>query len=180
MPGWLPPPADRLVSWRQRLEQLPAPRIGLVWRTGDGRSGGDRRANLPVAALAELVGRSQGSFVALNAEDRRAEISAAGLSHRIVDLGAELARSAIWSEMAAAVASVDLLIAVDSPAAHLAGAMGRPTWLLLAQPTAWCWFREREDSPWYPSLRLLRQPKPGAWDSVVNQVVARLGGEAAP
>lgn len=173
--GWLRPPADRLGPWRQRLEQLPAPRIGLVWRTGPRGSNSDRRANLPMADLAQLVGHSQGSFVALNAEDRRAEIAAAGLSQRIVDLGAELARPRIWGEMAAVLDCVDLLIAVDSPAAHLAGALGRPAWLLLAQPAGWCWFRERDNSPWYPTLHLLRQPKPGDWGSVVDQVVARLG-----
>jgi ADP-heptose:LPS heptosyltransferase len=81
--------------------------------------------------------------------------------------------------MAAAIDGVDLLIAVDSPAAHLAGALGRPAWLLLAQPASWCWFRDRGDSPWYPTLRLLRQPKPGAWDNVINQVIARLGDEEA-
>jgi ADP-heptose:LPS heptosyltransferase len=82
--------------------------------------------------------------------------------------------------MAAALDCVDLLVAVDSPAAHLAGALGRPAWLLLAQPSAWCWFRERDDSPWYPTLRLLRQPKPGDWDSVVDQVITRLADKEAP
>jgi Flp pilus assembly protein TadD len=178
--GWLRPPADRQAPWRQRLGQLPAPRIGLVWRAGAGAGSGDRRANLPMSAVAQLVGRSHGSFVALNAEDRRAEIAAAGLSQRIVDLGPELGGPTIWGEMAAALDGVDLLIAVDSPAAHLAGALGRPAWVLLAQPAAWCWFRERDDSPWYPTLRLLRQPKPGDWDSVIDQIVARLADEEAP
>ncbi len=180
--GWLRPRADRQAPWRQRLGQLPAPRIGLVWRAGAGAgaNSGDPRWNLPMTAVARLVGRSHGSFVALNAEDRRAEIAGAGLSQRIVDLGPELGGATIWGEMAAALDGVDLLIAVDSPAAHLAGALGRPAWVLLAQPAAWCWFRERNDSPWYPTLRLLRQPKPGDWDSVIDQIVARLGDEEVP
>jgi tetratricopeptide (TPR) repeat protein len=185
--GWLRPPADRLAPWRQRLAQLPAPRIGLVWRSGAGLPGensgdpnrADRRGDLPTPSLSELVGRAHGSFVALNAQDCRAEIAAAGLGHRITDLGAEFPRDTLWGEMAAAIDGVDLLIAVDSPAAHLAGALGRPAWLLLAQPASWCWFRDRGDSPWYPTLRLLRQPKPGAWDNVINQVIARLGDEEA-
>ncbi|HYV88261.1 MAG TPA: tetratricopeptide repeat protein [Candidatus Polarisedimenticolia bacterium] len=190
--GWLRPPAERLAPWRQRLAQLPAPRIGLVWRTSadgvsvansDGNSADpksvDHRGDLPTRSLSELVGRAHGSFVALNAQDRRAEIAAAGLGHRITDLGAEFPRDTLWGEMAAAIDGVDLLIAVDSPAAHLAGALGRPAWLLLAQPASWCWFRDRGDSPWYPTLRLLRQPKPGAWDNVINQVIARLGDEEA-
>ncbi len=178
--GWLRPPAERLAPWRQRLAQLPAPRIGLVWRSGSGGANSlDHRGDLPTRSLSELVGRAHGSFVALNTQDRRAEIAAAGLGHRITDLGAEFPRDALWGEMAAAIDGVDLLIAVDSPAAHLAGALGRPAWLLLAQPTSWCWFRDRGDSPWYPTLRLLRQPKSGAWDNVINQVIARLGDEEA-
>jgi tetratricopeptide (TPR) repeat protein len=177
--GWLRPPAERLAPWRQYLAQLPAPRIGLVWRSGAGGARADRRGDLPTAALSDFVGRAHGSFVALNAQDRRVEIAAAGLVHRITDLAAEFPRETIWGEMAAVIESVDLLIAVDSPAAHLAGALGRPAWLLLAQPTSWCWFRDRGDSPWYPTLKLLRQPRPGAWDIVVNQVIARLGDKEA-
>jgi tetratricopeptide (TPR) repeat protein len=184
--GWLRPPAERLAPWRQRLAQLPAPRIGLVWRSAANLDGNpvdpkfvDHRGDLPIRSLSELVGRAHGSFVALNAQDRRAEIAAAGLGHRITDLGAEFPRDTLWGEMAAAIDGVDLLIAVDSPAAHLAGALGRPAWLLLAQPANWCWFRDRGDSPWYPTLRLLRQPKPGAWDNVISQVIARLGDEEA-
>jgi tetratricopeptide (TPR) repeat protein len=179
--GWLRPPAERLAPWRQRLAKLPAPRIGLVWRSGanSGANSIDHRGDLPTRSLAELVGRAHGSFVALNAQDRRAEIAAAGLGHRITDLSAEFPRDALWGEMAAAIDGVDLLIAVDSPATHLAGALGRPAWLLLAQPSSWCWFRDRGDSPWYPTLRLLRQPKPGAWDNVINQVISRLGDEEA-
>jgi hypothetical protein len=173
--GWLRPPAQPLALWHRRLAELPAPRIGLVWRSGAASGTRDRRGDLPMEALGQLIGRTHGSFVALNAEERRAEIAATGFAHRITDLGAELPRATLWGDMAAAVEGVDLLIAVDSPAAHLAGALGRPAWLLLAQPTSWYWFRDRDDSPWYPTLKLLRQPKPGAWEKVVNQVVARLG-----
>lgn len=175
--GWLRPTADRADAWRQRLASVAAPRIGLIWQAGPGSAARDPRASLPIAALAQLVGRSHGSFFALNAEDRRAEIESAGLADRIVDLGAELAGPTIWAEMAAVLDSLDLLIAVDSPAIHLAGALGRPAWLLLPQPADWRWFRERSDSPWYPTVRLLRQPKPGDWDSVVDEAIARLGDE---
>jgi Flp pilus assembly protein TadD len=178
--GWLRPPPGKLEPWRQRLAQLPAPRIGLVWRGGAGNGAThDRRVDMPTQFLTDLVGRAQGSFVALNAEGRGAEIAAAGLAHRIMDLGAEFPRGAVWGDMAAAVESVDLLIAVDSPAAHLAGALGRPAWLLLSQPARWWWFSDRADSPWYPTLKLLRQPKPGAWDVVINQVIGGLGDEEA-
>jgi tetratricopeptide (TPR) repeat protein len=176
--GWLRPPADRLAAWRERLRPLPAPRIALAWRTG---ALGDPRARLPLAELAPLLRGRSGSFLAVNPEDRRAEIDAAGLGGSLVDLGPELARAGerLWPELAALLDGVDLLITVDSPLAHLAGLLGRPAWVLLARPADWRWFRDLRDSPWYPSLRLLRQPVPGDWRQVVASAARRLAGEAA-
>ena len=71
---------------------------------------------------------------------------------------------------AAVLADTDLVIAVDTAVAHLAGAMGRPTWLLLPHVADWRWLKGRSDSPWYPSLRLFRQPQPGDWTSVVDRI----------
>jgi tetratricopeptide (TPR) repeat protein len=177
---WLSPSPAHPATWSAPLEQLPKPRIGLVWRSASNGLGGDRRANLPLPALARLVCASRGSFVALNPGDSRADIEAAGLSGRILDLGSDISLAPDWGAMAAVIETLDLLISVDSPAAHLSGALGRPTVLLLAQPSAWWWFRERGDSPWYPSLRLLRQATPGAWEGVVDELIAQLdGGEAS-
>jgi hypothetical protein len=73
-----------------------------------------------------------------------------------------------FAETAALIATLDLLITVDTSVAHLAASMGKPVWLLLAFVLDWRWLREREDTPWYPSMRLFRQPVPGAWDAVVE------------
>jgi ADP-heptose:LPS heptosyltransferase len=70
--------------------------------------------------------------------------------------------------------SLDLVISVDSMPAHLAGALGVPTWLLLHADPDWRWMRVREHSPWYPSMRLFRQPAPGAWEPVVARVIGEL------
>jgi ADP-heptose:LPS heptosyltransferase len=74
------------------------------------------------------------------------------------------------TETAALIATLDLVITVDTSIAHLSGAMGVPVWLMLAHLSDWRWFEEREDCPWYPSARLFRQPSPGDWNSLVQQV----------
>jgi len=84
-----------------------------------------------------------------------------------------------FDDTAAVVANLDLVIAVDTAVAHLAGALGRPVWLLSRYDACWRWLAGRQDSPWYPGLRLYRQPTPGDWDSVVTQVVGDLAGVAA-
>ena len=71
---------------------------------------------------------------------------------------------------AAQVAAMDMVITIDNSTAHLAGALGVPVWLLLPFASDWRWFRRREDSPWYPSMRLFRQPQRGNWQSVVENI----------
>jgi len=66
--------------------------------------------------------------------------------------------------------ALDLLISVDTATAHLGGALGKPVWLMLARVPDWRWFREREDTPWYPSMRLFRQTDTGTWDPVVSRI----------
>ena len=83
-------------------------------------------------------------------------------------------RSADFADTAALVANLDLLITIDTAAAHLAGAMGKPAWVLLSNSPDWRWMLDRADSLWYPSLRLFRQPKPGDWATVVAEVAREL------
>jgi ADP-heptose:LPS heptosyltransferase len=83
-----------------------------------------------------------------------------------------------FADTAALVAELDLVIAVDSAVAHLAGALGRPVWLLDRFDPCWRWVTDRRDSPWYPSLRLFRQPRAGDWESVLAEVARGLSGLA--
>jgi hypothetical protein len=76
---------------------------------------------------------------------------------------------------AALIANLDLVITVDTATAHLAGALGKPVWVMLPFAADWRWLQEREDSPWYPTMRLFRQPRSGDWGSVVGRVVEALG-----
>ena len=83
-----------------------------------------------------------------------------------------------YDDTMAVLDSIDLLVTVDTSVGHLAGAMGRPAWLMLPFAPDWRWMAERTDTPWYPSLRLWRQPQPGAWDAVIAGIAARLAGAA--
>jgi hypothetical protein len=135
--------------------------VGLAWRAGDW--GGRRSA--PVEALLPL-GRIPG--VALHILQRGPALATRpagfGIDHGADDV----------LEAAKRMRGLDLVISVDSMPAHLAAAIGRPTWLLLEREADWRWMEGREDSPWYPTLRILRQPAAGDWDGLAAQVAAEL------
>jgi ADP-heptose:LPS heptosyltransferase len=84
-----------------------------------------------------------------------------------------------FGETAAVVENLDLVITVDTSMGHLAGALGKPAWILIPKAADWRWMLEREDSPWYPSVRLFRQQKPGAWDQPLDRLRSALGRELA-
>jgi len=115
-------------------------------------------------------------FYGLQVGPRRYEAVERGVADRIRGLGGAL-RS--FDETASVLASLDLVIAVDTAVAHLAGAMGRPVWTLLSFAPDWRWLLDREDSPWYPTMRLFRQTTPGDWPPVVARVADALAAEVA-
>ncbi|MEA2755704.1 MAG: hypothetical protein QOJ54_1993 [Aliidongia sp.] len=159
---------DRVALWRERLAPLPVPRIGLVWR---GRSDhkNDRNRSMPAAALAPLT-RLPAGWVSLQQGATKDELAALGpILHLGDDFGDLL-------DAAEAIAALDLVVTVDTALAHLAGALGKPVWLLLPLAPDWRWMVGRSDSPWYPTARLFRQPRIGDWDSVIRDVAAALTG----
>jgi ADP-heptose:LPS heptosyltransferase len=87
------------------------------------------------------------------------------------DLSADLTD---FGETAAVIANLDLVVSVDSAVAHLAGAMGVPTWTLIYEPADWRWMTRREDSPWYPTMRLFRQPRAGQWEEPIGRLIGAL------
>lgn len=163
--------ADDVTTWRQRLAATPAPRIGLVW-AGNARHENDHNRSMPASALAPLVARTAASFFSLQVPARPGDLDSLP-SRRVVDLSAQLGD---FADTAALLEVLDLLITVDTAAAHLAGALGLPAWLLLPCIPEWRWLRDRPDSPWYPSLRLFRQTAPGDWAGPVAQAGAALAG----
>jgi tetratricopeptide (TPR) repeat protein len=169
--------ADRVDRWRQRLEALGGPRVALVW-AGNVTHANDRNRSIPLAKLHSLWAGDGARFVSLQRDlrDNDAEILAAA---PVLHLGDELAD---FDDTAAVLSLCDLVIAVDTSVAHLAAAMGRPTWVLLPFSSDWRWTAAADSNPWYPAVRQFRQPLPGDWISVVTQVSSELAtfGAAAP
>jgi len=166
---YIHPDIEKADHWAARVDSA-ACNVGLVWSGNPTHFRGRNRS----AALADFGGLLQTSGVRFygfqtGAAAREAEaFTAAGL---LENLGAELAD---FSDTAAAMAHMDLVISIDTSVAHLAGAMGKPVWLLLAYAADWRWFLERSDSPWYPTMRLFRQIQPGDWTGVIAAVKGAL------
>jgi tetratricopeptide (TPR) repeat protein len=160
---------DLVAAWRARLAALPGRRVGLVWRGNPG-FGGDHLRSIPPQRLAGLGAVPGISLVSLQKD------AAALPPVAIADWTAELGD---FADTAALVTALDLVISVDTAVAHLAGALGRPVWLLNRFDTCWRWLIEREDSIWYPTMRIFRQDAPGDWSQPLRQVVASLRQVAA-
>ncbi len=156
--GYLTADPERIVAWRDR--RPPGPAVGIVY-AGNPAHANDRRRSLPAEAVGRLLRVPGVQFVNLQAGARSGE--APGLA----DLSAQLSD---YAETAALVAGLDLVIAVDTSVAHLAGALGVPAMLLLPHAPDWRWLTERADSPWYRSIRIFRQTRPGDWPGVIEQV----------
>jgi hypothetical protein len=154
-----------------RQPQLP-PRdpacrhIGLVW-AGNAIHPNDVNRSAPLASLAPLLALPGNRFFSLQVGPRAADLGQLTGAGPITDWASHLGD---FSDTAAVLAGLDLLITVDTSVAHLAGALGRPVWMLLPFAPDWRWLLEREDTPWYPTVRLFRQPAPGDWASVVAEV----------
>jgi len=160
---YLSVPADASAAWTERIATTPGLKVGVAW-AGTTVGAIDLRLLQPLWEAAGI------SWFSLQVGDRSGDISALG-GVKIADLSRWLTD---FAETAAAVCRLDLVISVDTSVAHLAGALGRPTWLLLRHPPEWRWQLDREDSPWYPTARLFRQRKEGGWPGVACEVAAAL------
>jgi tetratricopeptide (TPR) repeat protein len=173
IPGRVPylrPKPEQVAFWAPRIETLVHPRIGLVWQ-GNPRHPNDRNRSIALSALAPLIERHEAGWVSLQKVGGADAIAALGLTSRIMDPTAELAD---FSDTAALCAHLDLVIAVDTSVAHLAGALGRPVHLLLPKVPDFRWLIGRADSPWYPSMRLFRQKRYGIWTEPLIELEAAL------
>ncbi len=157
---YLAAPRAKIEGWRKRLG---TGWIGLCWR-GNPHHRGDAARSLPLDAVRPLA---EHKLVSLQIDAKPDEIEALGL----FDAAPEIAD---WSDTAALVETLDLVITADSSVAHLAGALGRPVWTLLPYVPDWRWGRRGARTPWYPTMRLFRQPRPGDWAAVIDAVLAAL------
>lgn len=167
--SYLAVPPERSDCWRPRLEALGAPRIGLVW-AGNPVHRNNRNRSIPLDTMRPLLEQAGASLLALQKQISPNEaallrtLNIPDVSHQLTD----------FADTAAIVEALDLVITVDTSVAHLAGALGKPVWILLPFAADWRWLRDRRDSPWYPSAHLFRQPKPDDWDSVIQNVLHTL------
>jgi tetratricopeptide (TPR) repeat protein len=166
---YLAVPEPLLADWRARLADSASPRVGLIW-AGKAEHRCDRARSIGLAALAPLAATGA-TFYSLQKGLPAAQAKTPPAGMVLHDLGAEFSD---FADTAAAMSALDLIISVDTSPAHLAGAIGKPVWLLLAHAPDWRWLLEREDSPWYPTARLFRQNKRGDWAPVIARVVAEL------
>lgn len=165
VPYLFPDPA-KTESWHERLIAGGNLRIGLVWG-GSPRNANDRQRSCPVALLAPLGRVAHVGFFSLQVGPAAEEVVTAPAELRLTDLADELKD---WTDTAAVIANLDLVITVDTAVAHLAGALGRPVWVMLPFAGDWRWIRGRNDTPWYPSMRLFWQERWGDWGGVIDRI----------
>jgi tetratricopeptide (TPR) repeat protein len=161
------PAPERVAQWRGEIAGGTGLKVGIVW---EGRIDNFtlRARTIPLEFFTRLAGRAGISCYSLQTSDARNELSADG---SIVDLGSRLSD---FHDTAAVIQNLDLVITSDTAVAHLAGALGAPTWVALPFAPDWRWLLDRDDSPWYPSMRLFRQPRPGDWESVFARITTAL------
>ena len=161
---------DRLRrQWSARLPPPTRPRIGLVW-AGSKSHKNDRNRSMGLSALARLFDTGA-HWISLQKEVRDGDAAALQQYPHVFRCGDDLKD---FSDTAAAIDLLDLVITVDTSVAHLAGAMGKPVWIMLPFNSDWRWLVDRDDSPWYPAVRLFRQHDPRSWDNVISSLRAAL------
>ncbi|WP_224983695.1 tetratricopeptide repeat protein [Geomonas agri] len=158
---YLSPPPQRLGLWQAKLAADPGFRIGLVWA---GKPVPDPFRSCSLAALAPLCGIPGASFYSLQVGEAA---PGPGECPGLIDFTSAIRD---FGDTAALIAQLDLVISIDTSVAHLAGALGKPVWLMLPMAGDYRWLRGRDDSPWYPTMRLFRQERQGEWGEVVERV----------
>lgn len=177
--GYLLPDPEKVASWRRRFAALGGgPKVGISWRGG--KEALVRRArSIPLPRWTRLADLAGVTLVNLQYGDRAAEIAEARAAGLEVHDWDDVDPLADLDGFAAQIAALDRVLSVDNATVHLAGALGVPTWVLLPCTADWRWMVGREDSPWYPALRLFRQSHPGDWEAVFERVITEWAADRA-
>ncbi len=167
--------------WAKRLETAapgPGLRVGIVW-SGNVTAKVDRGRSIPLACFAPLARVPGVTLISLQKEFGLDQLTTLPEGMTVATLGADY-DAGTFADTAAVIANLDLLVACDTSVAHLAGALGRPAWMAINAVGDWRWMTGREDTPWYPSMRLFRQPRRGDWDAVFEWMAGALaeGGKS--
>ena len=158
--------------WRSTLQVVPGRfQIGVSWQ-GNPRQSDDARRSFRLGHLAPLAAVAGASLISLQKGHGCEQLADAGFP--VVDLGFEY-QVGDWLDTAAIVGQLDLVISADSAVCHLAGGLGKPVWTALSHPAEWRWLLDRDDSPWYPTMRLFRQERLGEWGPVFRRMAEALG-----
>lgn len=169
IPGKVPylaPPGDRVAFWQSQIVDKKGFKVGICWA---GKSYPDPGRSCPAELLAPLAEKDDVSFYSLQMGwDGALPLAMSDLTGHIRDFG----------DTAALIARLDLVITIDTAVAHLAGAMGTATWVMLPYAADWRWMIGRDDSPWYPTMRLFRQALPGDWQDVIHRMACSLRSSA--
>jgi tetratricopeptide (TPR) repeat protein len=166
---YLAAPATRVAQWRGRLGQ-GFPRAGFVW-SGSATHKNDANRSIALAQLAPFIENLPLTCFGLQRDMRDADRELVQRVPNLINLGPELSD---FNDTAVVISLLDVVISVDTAVAHLAGAMGKPVVILLPHVADFRWLRDRIDTPWYPTARLLRQPSFGDWDSVIGRLAGEL------
>ncbi len=165
--------ASLVDHWKQELAAVgPGFRIGIVWQ-GNPRHPMDRRRSIPLEQFAPLAAREGVRLFSLQVGAGAEHLTALGERFAVIDLGGRFDKASL-ADAAAAIMALDLVVTVDTAVAHLAGALGRPVWVALPYVPDWRWLLDRENSPWYPTMRLFRQRELGNWTEVFERITAAL------
>ncbi len=168
---YLVTPESVKTAWARKLTPRDGrKRVGLVW-AGRETHKNDFERSMPLAILEPLAKAGNAEFFSLQKGTPTGQIRTAAFGRWLVDHTADLHD---FADTAGLIESLDLVITVDTAVAHLAGGLGKPVWLLLPRFAEWRWLTDREDSPWYPTMRIFRQPEPRNWAVVVQRIAGDL------
>jgi len=160
---------ERQREWGDRLDQCEeSTRIGLVWKGSENHQRNAWRSP-GLEVFKPLLDVEGMRWFSLQKDGEALDLEATGVGQRVVSLGADFAD---FTDTAAAILNLDLVVSADTAVAHLAGALGRPVWLVLPYANEWRWFEGRKDSPWYPTMRLFHQSALGDWEGAIAAVAA--------